>query len=730
MTLEKILRWIVIGGVFLLPFISLYVATSLFFPYITGKNFAFRIIVEVISGAYLALALVNQAYRPRRSWILAAFALFVVVIALADAFGAYPFKSFWSNYERMDGFVTLAHLFAYFVVAAHTLRTEKLWKWLFWVMLGVSVYLSFYGLAQLFGFSTLGQGGIAGLSARIDGRFGNPIYYAVYMLFHIFIAAMLLSRVWVERQAGERLLPTLAYGSIMALNTITLCFTGTRGTILGLVGGALLAALILVILARNSRNVWRVAVGLVAGILLVAGGFWLARDSALVKEVGFLDRLATISLSESTIKARILNMGIAWQGVKERPLLGWGQEHYAIVFDKYYDPRMYGQESWFDRVHNVVFDWLVAGGFLGLFGYLAIFTTALIALWRSGGFLVAERAILTGLLAAYFFHNLTVFDNVTSYILFGTILTYIAYRSQIARSAPVLFSRPRLSAGALPIVAVIAAFLVFMGAWGINAKAIAANKALLKALTTQNVDDFEKMIAYGSFGTQEAREQLSQYATQAAQSSLPLAAKQRYFDAATTEMQLQAKASPLDARFPLFLGLTYGAFGDLNNAKLALQKALELSPQKQSILFELGQNAFLRGQGDEAVGYFKEAYEAAPQFLEPKLYYAAALIRTGKDTAAEEILAPHIATGEAADPRILAAYIERKEYERVGTIWRAHIAAQPEDVQAYFTLAAIYYQSKDPVRAIQILQAAIVAHPEVRKDAEALIEQVRVEAGN
>jgi len=43
---------------------------------------------------------------------------------------------------------------------------------------------------------------------------------------------------------------------------------------------------------------------------------------------------------------------MAWEGVKEKPLLGWGQENFNLVFNKYYEPSLYGQEVWFDRVHN------------------------------------------------------------------------------------------------------------------------------------------------------------------------------------------------------------------------------------------------------------------------------------------------------------------------------------------------------------------------------------------
>src|SRR3989338_1499681 len=165
--LEKTLRWIVLAGIFALPFIVFIVANEIFFPFITGKNLTFRIIVEIITGAWLALALVNPEYRPRKSWLLYAFAAFVAIIAVADANGVNPFKSFWSNYERMDGWVTLAHLFAYFVVASSVLSAQKLWRRLWLTSLGVSVLVGIYGLLQLAGVSAIGQGGAGGLGARL-----------------------------------------------------------------------------------------------------------------------------------------------------------------------------------------------------------------------------------------------------------------------------------------------------------------------------------------------------------------------------------------------------------------------------------------------------------------------------------------------------------------------------------------------------------------------------------
>ncbi len=726
-SIENALRWIVIGGVFLLPFVATIVAGSLFFPYITGKNFAFRIIVEIVTGAWLALALVNAAYRPRRTWILGAFGAFILIMAAANLFGEYPFKSTWSNFERMDGWITIAHVFAYTVVAASVLTTERIWRWLLWTTLGVLTYLAIYGFLQVAGVTALGQASGAGLAARIDATFGNPIYFAAYMLFHIFIAALLWAQSWVARGTGNRLAPSLSYGSIIVLDTAALFLTGTRGTVIGLIGGALLSALILVVFARNSRNVWRFAVGMVVALLVTVGGFWSIRDAAWINDIGFLDRLSNISLTEQTVQARFVNWSIAWQGVKEKPILGWGQENYALVFDKYYDPRMYQQEQWFDRVHNIVFDWLVAGGFLGLVSYLSIFAAALWAIWRSGAFRIAERAILTGLLAAYFTHNFFVFDNITSYILFGTILAYIIFRAH--PDAPTLLEAKSMPRRALPYVTFGAAMLVWGVAWYANAGALAQNRALITGLAQNDaaakLENFKKAIAYESYGTQEAREQLAQAAAQVVGSSLPNALKQDYFNTATREMTLQADESPLDARFPLFLGGVYEAYGDHERAKAAYERALELSPAKQTIMYQLGQNAFTRSDTAGALAYYQQAHEIAAQFLEPKLMYAAALITANQFATAESLLAPHIESGEAAHQRILAAYVEKKRYSEVARIWQAYIAANPGDVQAYFTLAAVYYEAGDNARTIQVLQQAGQAHPQIKQQADALIEQVR-----
>ncbi|MDE1874944.1 MAG: hypothetical protein KGH68_02670, partial [Patescibacteria group bacterium] len=80
MTTNKILKGITITGIFSVFIIPFIVPNYLFFPFITGKGFFFRVIVEIIFAVWLLLAMRDPAYRPKKSAIFWAFIAFAVVI--------------------------------------------------------------------------------------------------------------------------------------------------------------------------------------------------------------------------------------------------------------------------------------------------------------------------------------------------------------------------------------------------------------------------------------------------------------------------------------------------------------------------------------------------------------------------------------------------------------------------------------------------------------------------
>ena len=88
--MKKVTYWITIGALFIIPFLALFVSDTLFFPFITGKNFAFRILGEIAFVGWILLMLVDAKYRPKFSWNAAIFGLFVLWMAIADAFAVNP----------------------------------------------------------------------------------------------------------------------------------------------------------------------------------------------------------------------------------------------------------------------------------------------------------------------------------------------------------------------------------------------------------------------------------------------------------------------------------------------------------------------------------------------------------------------------------------------------------------------------------------------------------------
>jgi hypothetical protein len=76
--MTSVAKWVALGALFLIPFLPLVVANDMFFPFITGKNFWFRILVECALGAWVLLAIADPAYRPKFSWTFVAFGACIV----------------------------------------------------------------------------------------------------------------------------------------------------------------------------------------------------------------------------------------------------------------------------------------------------------------------------------------------------------------------------------------------------------------------------------------------------------------------------------------------------------------------------------------------------------------------------------------------------------------------------------------------------------------------------
>lgn len=741
MNINNILRHFLIGGIFILPFVAFLVVSDFFFPYIAGKNFAFRILTEFLLGAWVLLAIRDAEYRPRITWPLLAVSATVLIMGASTLLSPDISKSFWSNYERMDGYVTLLHLFGYFLVLGSVLRTEKLWYYFFHTSIVASVIMAMYGYAQLTGLDGSFKGG-----ARLTGTLGNAAYMASYMMIHIFITGYYL----LVHKGGSW--ARYLYGAVIAVQIYILYYTATRGAILGLIGGVVIVALMVALFEKENKRFKQVAIGVLGAVLLFVSGFIMVKDMDFVKDSRVLGRFASISLDDNTTESRFLIWGMAAEAAKERPLLGWGYGNFTHVFNKYYEPEMYKNEPWFDRAHNLVFDWLIAGGILGLLSYISIYLAVLYVLWRGGenDQTVLSKSALTGLLAAYVFQNLFVFDNVISYMLFFMVLAYVHHNTHAAvlpKSVAGAFSKVSekflkdedLLDGDTEskedyIILITGAIITVCVVFIVNYKPMAQNLTLMEAIKPnqfgfeKNLEYFEKALSYNSVGTTEVRERLAIQASQLISSSqASQSLKERYVGLALHEMEQQRIEIPQDAKYTLFHSSLLSRVGQNEEARTALREGLTVSPHKEQIIFELAVSNINAKNYEEAFDSLQKVYDATPESGDATRLYAVAAIYMDKQELADKALLGTFATTTIADQMFVNAYAVREDYIRVTDTWKSIVAGSPNNPQFRINLAASYLELGEQEHALESLKKAKELDPSLSEQIDYYIEEV--EAG-
>jgi tetratricopeptide (TPR) repeat protein len=129
--------------------------------------------------------------------------------------------------------------------------------------------------------------------------------------------------------------------------------------------------------------------------------------------------------------------------------------------------------------------------------------------------------------------------------------------------------------------------------------------------------------------------------------------KQDFVDFSFTEMQKQVGETPEDARYQLFTGSLLDNLGQYQLALPYLQKAVELSPNKLTMLFELSKCLSYLGQKEQALEVAKKAYDLVPGFNDGKTNYIATAIMAGDNNLVKELLGNATSTSQS----IIRAYL-------------------------------------------------------------------------
>lgn len=751
-SINTIIKYCIFIGLAFIPFIPLYVANSLFFPFITGKAFAFRIIVEIIFALWLVLVLrekgttlsrTDKSVVPRVNIMTIFVTTFTVVVLIADLSGVNPLRSIWSNSERMEGWMTIVHLWAYFMVLSSVFGTgdeaKRNWFRFLNIILVAGTIVAFYGLFQFFGWAAIHQG-----STRVDASLGNSAYMAVYMLINAFLAAYMVIVVWGNKKLSAHKALVWTYSILALLFSFNLFQTATRGTILGWIIGILIACGIYVIFGQKGQGPEKgqsnksrlIAGGTMALIVLIGIIFYFNRNTGWIQNNEVLGRLATISINDTKTQARGYVWPMAIKGSfssAKTSLIGWGQENFNYIFNANYNPKMWSQEQWFDRAHSVFLDWLVASGILGLALYLALYIISLIYICKSN-ITVGQKSVLIALLSGYGIHNIFVFDNQTSYVMFFTILAFIhsfkdgKVYSWLGNSSNALSENSRTVRDYIFVPIIVIAFMVSF--YFINIRVIQANTGLIKALRacsdtkTTSTQLFTKALSLNQTTVnQEIREQIFSCASNVIRSNLPTTTKTEFYNLVKSEIDKQIATTPNDARAYVISGSFYNSIGDWNAGQALLEKAHALSPTKQTISFELASNYINTNKPKEALDLIQKAYESAMDNPTSKTAYVLALINAGEEKRAHELFANE--PGLFIDQRIASIYASKKQYDKVVEIYKQLVIQNADDVQTHVSLVAAYLGNNQISQALAELNLIKQKFPQTKDQVDVIIKQIQ-----
>jgi len=458
----KIFSWHVKLFLYLIPLTVAIVYGGSLFPFIVGKYTFFRSLISLAIVAFVwawatgelkpgdrqqTTSERQQAQEKRfaalRHPLVIAVSIFVLLYVLAAVVGYDLRSSFWSNYERGEGALQMLFLWVFFVLLVLFMRDARSWRKMFYISLVAAVLMIIYGLLGAFGVG--GRSG-PGICERFAGSLGNPAYVGTYLLFIIFYASCLLTWDWRKAMRWLWLAAIPFFGIFLLLSQ-------TRGALMGLGAGVVAALVYLVIVIPSKRAKTALAIAAVALVCVGVLGVVFRQHIDLMpfcnKPGQSGNRILDVSLKVETYQTRLALWRGSFSAFLDRPLLGWGPENVSAALEQYFSPIM--AQSWYDRAHNIFFDYLVMGGALGFLSFIGIYVTLAVVFFKhrfrgadvsqsaprvavsrptkqSDGSRYVSDALVVGIIIAYLVQGLVLFDVLSIYINSFIVLAFAVAR--------------------------------------------------------------------------------------------------------------------------------------------------------------------------------------------------------------------------------------------------------------------------------------------------------------
>lgn len=642
--LVEVIRW----GAYAALFAPIVVHSGFFFPFVVPKTVYFWMFAEIIFSAWILLAISNKQFRPRANAVSFTLGIFLLVTIATSFLGINIERSFWSTFERMAGTINWIHLILFFSALTFTFRTLTDWKKLL-----TASFIASSLVATIFIFQKIGID-IIPFDARSGATIGNSSFMAAYLLFNVFFG------IWLFSSARE-LWHKAVYGAGFGMLLLAMLYATAYGAMLSMFGGFFIVFLMWLFFGAKIKF-RRIIAGLILVGAVVLGGIVIW--GTFTQNNAVIGKLPYFFSNEGTIGARKVVWDIAWQGVKEKPVFGWGPENFNVVFVKYFNPCLAinecGNEVWYDRTHNIILDNLIHSGFVGLFAYLSIFAVAFFVVLR---WVARDRrnwllsGVVVAALGSYFVQNMLVFDMINTYFMFAFTLAFVGgvnqsgfglSQAELGAESDALEKKEESrdikspDMRAVSLVGVILVYFLFSygvqsfqaANWGIK-----INRGGLTAVET--IELYKKSLSVTPLGNRQTVEFFTTKITgsirQDNEQKIPL----DFIYSVERVMRESVEKNPLDFRQWIILGDLYISARDrdsnfLAKGEEALKRAIELSPMNQQGYTLLAQAHIFKKEYEKAEPLLLRSIELEPRFLRSYIALAKFYELWGKNEVAEE----------------------------------------------------------------------------------------------
>ncbi|KPJ56660.1 hypothetical protein AMJ49_04320 [Parcubacteria bacterium DG_74_2] len=756
------IKWFYLIGFFLILALPLLNIPPWFSPPDWGKTIMFRIIFSVMlfvfacntlsGGAKLRkpAELSSPVKKSLSFWLLISL---LGIFFLATVFSLDSHFSLWGYPYRGGGFVNFA-FYIFFAILAFIILQKKDWQkiWDFTFLIGILV--SLIAISQKLGFfSDI----LISSSWRPCSTTGAPSFLAIYLLLLFFLALTF----GIQKTSKK----SLFYFFCSGLFLFVIFLTATRAAFLGLFIGFLF---FIFFYPRKKTAKLKILLGiiLISGIL---GAYWLNSQPQTIQSLkenkifgpGFerawsaiqpLLDIQDISFSKIVGQSRFSGWKVAWQAVKQRPILGYGPENFSIGFDKYYNPAIPGiTESigyaggWWDRAHNFVFEIGVCAGIPALIIYLLLFAVLFWQLQKLKLKNPSESVVYHGIQAtflAYLTANFFSFDSYSSYIISFLLIAYSLHL--IIKKAP--SNAENIHVNSRRYSRYFASILFIGLIWFIyvyNIKPLHINKEIKLALwelraknCAQSLAVMDNILPQHSIIDSYVRLEYIEIINQCIKKEQNKNKQLEMIQKATQALKENIEIQPNYTRSWWFLGVYTNYLIDIadkkelkQEANYYFEKANSLSPKRQEILRDWAKTHILTEEYEKTKQKSQECIEIKSDFRECWWLKALSQIYLGEIKQGKESLKIAQDQGYALESyeslsQLLSAYIKIESYPDLIEIYPKIIKFEPENFQYWASLAVCYKAVGDYENARKAAQKVIELSPESKSNVEAFLKSL------